>query len=174
MFMGTEAATIGPRGEVRKALYERLPGLRSFFAVRVDADDVEDMMQDVALRLHLCRRTDGIENGRAYIYQVARSVVTDQRRRSSCRQRDRHDPWTTSHEPVDEHCPERVLEGKQELERAMQALHELPERTAQVFTLHRIEQMPCAMIAARMEISVSAVEKHIMRAMRHMTAALAA
>lgn len=173
MQVANEVSHMRLAADIRTTLYERLPGLRSFFAGRVDADDVDDMMQDVALRLQLCSRSDAIENGRAYLYQVARSVVVDQRRRSVCRQRDRHGPLAESHEPIEECGPDRVLEGKQQLECAMRALRELPERTSQVFTLHRFDHVPCAAIAERMHISVSAVEKHIMRATRHMAAAIA-
>jgi RNA polymerase sigma-70 factor (ECF subfamily) len=174
MFIQSEMTVATLDTESRSQLHERLPGLRPFFALRVDANDVEDMMQDVALRLQMCERTDEVENGRAYLYRVARSVVTDQRRRRICRQHHRHDSWSTGHEPVDERSPERVLAGKQQLACAMEALHELPERTRRVFKLHRFEHMPCATIAKLMEISISAVEKHIMRATRHMAAAIAA
>ena len=174
MFVGTIGASTSRECDSRSRLYDRLPGLRAFFVLRVDADDVDDMMQDVALRLQSCSSSDAIIHGRAYLYQVARSVVTDQRRRSACRQRDRHEPWAAIHEPIEERCPDRVLEGKQQLECALSALDELPARTAQVFRLHRFDQVPCAIIADRLQISLSAVEKHIMRATRHMAAALAA
>lgn len=173
MQVANEAPNVCAGADIRTSLYQRLPGLRAFFTGRVAADDVDDMMQDVALRLQLCSRSDAIGNGRAYLYQVARSVVFDQRRRSVCRQRDRHEPLAESHEPIEERGPDRVLEGKQQLECAMRALRELPERTSQAFALHRIEHVPCTAIAERMHISVSAVEKHIMRATRHIAAAVA-
>jgi RNA polymerase sigma factor (sigma-70 family) len=174
MFVGKIGRATSRCGDARSSLHERLPGLRAFFAVRVDANDIDDMLQDVALRLQSCASDNAVHHGRAYLYQVARSVVTDQRRRSACRQRDRHEPWSAIHDPIEERCPDRVLEGKQQLECALSALEELPARTAQVFKLHRFDQVPCAIIAVRLKISVSAVEKHIMRATRHMAAAVAA
>ncbi len=47
------------------------------------------------------------------------------------------------------------------------ALAELPERTQTVFVLHRFEGLRYGEIAVTLGISVSAVEKHMMRAMSH-------
>lgn len=171
---GTKDQGGGAPEETRAFLHNRLPALRAFFAQRAHVDDIDDMVQDVALRLHICSLGDTLENGRAYLYQVARSVVIDQQRRRRTRACGRHLHLSASHEPIEERCPERVLKGKQELALALQALNELPERTMRVFKLHRFERVSHAAIAADIGISVSAVEKHIMRATRHMESALAA
>jgi RNA polymerase sigma-70 factor (ECF subfamily) len=64
--------------------------------------------------------------------------------------------------------PERVLLGKEALVRATAVLLELPERTRMVFVMRRLEGMRYLDIAARLGISVSAVEKHMTRAMAHL------
>jgi RNA polymerase sigma-70 factor (ECF subfamily) len=48
----------------------------------------------------------------------------------------------------------------------MQAIAALPARTRDVFVLHRFEEMSGSRIAAALGLSVSAVEKHIMRALK--------
>ena len=48
------------------------------------------------------------------------------------------------------------------------ALHELPERTRVVFALHRFEEMSYAQIARRLQVSVSAIEKHMIKALAHL------
>lgn len=161
------------RGQQRADLLDKVPSLRPFFSNRVRPDDIDDMLQDVALRVHVCRREDEVENGRAYLFQVARSVITDQRRRSASRRRDRHEPLARDHEPVEERCPERILLGKQRLAEVMRLIQEQPERTRDIFRLHRIEHVSCVEIAGRLGISVSAVEKHVMRAARHLATHLA-
>ena len=42
----------------------------------------------------------------------------------------------------------------------------MPERTRDIFVLHRFENISYGEIAMRMNISVSAVEKHIMKALK--------
>ena len=53
----------------------------------------------------------------------------------------------------------------------MQDILALPERTRDVFMLHRFEQMSYPEIARAFGISVSAVEKHIIKALRRLTEA---
>jgi RNA polymerase sigma factor (sigma-70 family) len=160
-------------GEQRAALIEKIPSLRAFFTIRVKSDDVDDMLQDVALRVHVCRRDDAILNGRAYLFQVARSVITDRRRRAVSHGRDRQEQLAPDHDLVEERCPERILLGKQRLAEVMRLLQLQPERTREIFRLHRLEHASYGEIADRLGISVSAVEKHVMRASRHLAAHLA-
>lgn len=56
--------------------------------------------------------------------------------------------------------------------RALAALNELPERTRRVFVLVRFEEMSYKLVAQRLGVSVSAVEKHVMKALRHLNARL--
>jgi len=44
----------------------------------------------------------------------------------------------------------------------------LPERTRDIFILFRVEKMRQAEIAKRLGVSVSAVEKHVIRAAAHL------
>jgi RNA polymerase sigma-70 factor (ECF subfamily) len=147
-----------------------LPAVRRFLMKRAQRDDVDDLVQEVALRMHT-RRADGeIANLEGYLFQVAQSVLTDRARRDQSRARGRHQPMEEYHHPVEGRSPERVLIGKEQLSRLIAAVGDLPERTRQAFVLHRFEEMSYAAIARHMGISVSAVEKHIMRAIRLLAA----
>ena len=53
--------------------------------------------------------------------------------------------------------------------RATAALLELPDRTRIIFVLRRLEGMKYSEIAHKLGISVSAVEKHMLRAMSYLT-----
>ena len=142
--------------------------VHNFFVRRLGSQDAEDMVQEVALRLHQRQAESRIESPEGYAVQVARSVLTDRWRRESVRQRDRHVTLEDYHHPVEDISPARVLEGKERLTQVLRSLEELPDRTRQVFVLHRFEELSYAAIASHMEISVSAVEKHIMKAIKHL------
>lgn len=159
--------------DMRAGLIDGLPMVRAFIARQVPPGDVDDVLQDVALRLQLCASRDPIDNGGGYLFQVARSVVFDRRRRDATRLRARHETLSDQHHPADPLSPARVAEGREQLARAMAALQALPERTRQIFMLHRFERMRYAEIAAQLNISVSAVEKHIMKAVRQLVEACA-
>ncbi|MGH1558579.1 sigma-70 family RNA polymerase sigma factor [Caulobacter segnis] len=68
--------------------------------------------------------------------------------------------------PPDELTPERSLIGKEGVEAMLAVLDDLPDRTRHIFLLHRFEEMTYQRIARELGISVSAVEKHMMSALK--------
>jgi RNA polymerase sigma-70 factor (ECF subfamily) len=77
------------------------------------------------------------------------------------------DPELHEGEEID---AERVFSGKEELRAVTAALLSLPERTRTVFILRRLEGYRHGDIATQLGISVSAVEKHMVRAIQHLSA----
>jgi RNA polymerase sigma-70 factor (ECF subfamily) len=60
------------------------------------------------------------------------------------------------------------LIARQELSQIVQALSDLNVRTRTVLMLIRLEQMKAAAVADMLGISVSAVNKHLANAVRHL------
>jgi RNA polymerase sigma factor (sigma-70 family) len=140
--------------------------LQRYFLRRVsNQGDVEDMIQEVFLRL--MRRADlqsiGYLDG--YLYEIAASVFQDRLRRRRARAMHLHDEFQDNHSPQD-FSPERVLIGRESIGRVAQALTELPERVRTAFAMHRFEGLRPPEIAQRIGVSVSAVEKYVIRAQR--------
>lgn len=146
-------------------LVEFRPALLRYFSRRVHAShEVEDLVHDVLVRLVRNRQFADSEGARGYVFETANSVLVDYiRRRSSAGGRAQLALDVEGHEGED-FGPERVLQARQELSLATAILMELPERTRTIFILRRMEGMRFADIAARLGISVSAVEKHMQRA----------
>lgn len=142
-----------------------VPGLRRYFAKRVPADQIDDLIQEVFLRLQAHRADTPIEHLDRYLFTVAANVLTDQARRRAVRHHSAHESFEVRHHPIEERSPERVLLDQEGLDVVMQAIHALPERTRDVFVLHRFEEMSGSRIAVALGLSVSAVEKHIMKAL---------
>ena len=107
-----------------------------------------------------------IEHVDRYLFTVAASVLTDQARRRAVRHESVHDSLEDSHHPAEERTPERVLLDREALDVVVAAISGLPARTRDVFVLHRFEEMTCNRIAAQLGMSISAVEKHIMKALK--------
>jgi len=63
---------------------------------------------------------------------------------------------------------ERALLSEEALHRVHAALLQLNERTRDIFILSRLEQMKYSEIAAMLAVSVSAVEKHMIKALAHL------
>lgn len=140
--------------------------LRPYVARHVPRDQVEDFLQEIMLRLHQRQSTSPIDNFRAYAFQTARSVIVDRGRRDTVRKQDEHFALTELHHPVDHITPEQVLLGRESLQRLAAALERMPERTRDIFVLQRFEEMSYPAIAEHLEISLSAVGKHMVKALR--------
>jgi RNA polymerase sigma factor (sigma-70 family) len=135
--------------------------LRGYFRKRAAAADVEDLVQEVFLRLQSRRAESEIQDLERYLFVVARHVLAS--RRSAPVQEGTDSLLNALHDEV---SPERVMLGRERLDRALTVIASLTPRTRQVFLLHRFEEMTYQSIARRLGISVSAVEKHIMIALR--------
>jgi RNA polymerase sigma-70 factor (ECF subfamily) len=144
-----------------------VPGLRRYFSKRVPASEVDDLVQEVFVRMQ-AHGGGGppIDHLDRYLFTVAASVLTDQARRRAVRHETAHETLNEFHHPIEDLTPERVLLGREALEGIVAAITDLPARTRDVFVLHRFEEMTCTSIAAQLGMSVSAVEKHIMKALR--------
>jgi RNA polymerase sigma factor (sigma-70 family) len=147
------------------------PALLGYFRRRVsDAAEAEDLAQEVFLRMLHRGSVSSIEDARGYLFETASSVLIDRGRRLKVRHRSEHESFNPAlHGGVD-FTGERVYSGQEALRRASAALQELPDRTRTIFVLRRLEGMKYPEIARLLGISVSAVEKHMVRAISHLTA----
>lgn len=141
------------------------PSLQRYFARRiVDRAEAEDLVQDVFFRLTRRGSLEDVENLSGYIFETAASVLQDRARRRQVRAADAHDAFDGERHAGEDFAPDRVFDGKERLRQVSVALLELPERTRHVFVLRRLEGMRYNDIASQFGITVSAVEKHMQRA----------
>jgi len=143
--------------------------LRYFEKRGVRKMDLEDAVQEVFTRL--TRREGFSELGglQEYLFETASSVAVDYHRHwGSQRRSGEHDPYDDSRHAVEDFSPEEILAGKEDLQALYRALLELPERNRHIFVLNRFEKMRKPEIARRLGLSLSAVEKNLVRAHEHL------
>lgn len=146
----------------------RLP-LVHYFGKRIrEAYDVDDLVQEVFIRL--ARRAVLSEIGHidGYVFQTAANVMRDRARRQAARRFAAHDELQEERLPADDISPEHVLLAKESLDQAIAAIEELPARTRQVFVLQRYEGMKHEEIARHLHMSVSGVRFHMQTAKVHL------
>ena len=174
---GSSART-APGPSRRDALLEALAlrytkSLTSFFTRRVENKaDVPDLVQDVFLRLAKLRDLAAVEQPDHYLFRTAASALRDQVRRDRVRDRSSHYEFDELIHGSSGLSPERVLAGRQAVQRLQETLRGLPERTRDVFVLRVFEGFKMAEIARDLGISQRAVEKHYARAMAAVSTAL--
>ncbi len=132
--------------------------------------DVEDMVQDVFLRLANRADIETIEQPERYLFTTANSVLKDRHRRGVTRAADAHVPITDTVEAG--FSPERIALGQESVALLIRALLELPERTRTAFVLYHFDEFSHAQIGCQLGMAVSTVEKHMARANRHLMRAV--
>jgi RNA polymerase sigma factor (sigma-70 family) len=141
------------------------PALMAFFVRRIaNHAEAEDLTQEVFARL-AAMPSDRMAHADAYIFQIAANLLKDRGRREKVRADYRLGVAASDGHGVEPIDPDRVLAGRQALGQIAGVLRDLPERTRTIFVLYRIESMKKRDIAASYGISVSAVDKHLMKAM---------
>ena len=150
------------------------PALMAFFLRRLhNHAEAEDLTQEVFARL-MAMPEVRLSQADAYIFQIAANLLRERARLRERRPEDIHDPQSDEFAGrSEEFSPERILLGREAYARMIEALQELPERVRAIFVLNRFEELSAAEIARRLGVSVSTVEKDMMRAVAHLRARLA-
>ena len=148
------------------ALYARLRGpLRRLFAsYRLNAIETEDLTQEVFLRMVGPAAPRTLHKPDAYVFTLARNLVKDRARRLCTRAAASAISLDDVDIPSQLPGPEEAFECEERLEEAASVLESLRAETRLAFLLHRLHGASYASIAARLGVSISMVEKHIMGA----------
>lgn len=171
----SSAATVLPRdpdppldkaGSPPEWLYRRChTTLRPALAGRLGSvDDADDVLHEAFARFLSFYAGQPVRNPLAMLARIAMNIVRDAGRARTLRRAvlaRQVEPLCAIAPPPD---PEEDLADKQRLRRLCDAIDGLPPRCREAFLLHRIEGLPQAEVARILGISLSGVEKHLMRA----------
>lgn len=124
-------------------------------------DDADDLIQEAFLRLHVyCKGEDKPD---AFLYRTVLNLSVDMHRKE---RRHLYSGESVEQLVLSDARPtlDEDFAASQRLTRAALVLDALGPRTREIFIMHRVEGHGCAHIAQHFGISLSAVEKHIARA----------
>jgi len=143
------------------------PGLRTWLGRRQPIGlEVDDIIQESYAILADLETVEGIRHPRAYLYQVARSVITRNVRKARVISIKAVEELAQLEHADDRPSPEQVTIDRDELRRIAEAIGAMPGKTQEAFVLRRVDGLSQREIAARMAISENTVEKHISRGLR--------
>ena len=159
------------------AYFEQRTAVGRFLQARLGASsDVEDLLQDLYLKVAALDPAMEVRDARAFLYRLASNQMMD-RWRSGQRSVARDAAWRLANHAVgttedldDAPSAEAVVVGRQKLAALTCAVDGLPDKTRTVFRLHKFEGLSYAEVAGRLGISRSSVEKHMMEALRVLNA----
>lgn len=135
-----------------------------------DPAQAEDLVQEAWLRFEQAARQQKLEQPLSYLYRIVRNLALDGRRRfvreTDVVTRGNFDA-ATGVSADQAPSPEKVALHKDELERVMEAMAELPERTRIALEMHRFGGCKLREIAAFLEISVPMAHVLVAEGVQH-------
>ena len=154
---------------------EQRDALARFLRARLGSHgDIEDLLQDLYLKIVSLDPDYAVAEPRAFLYRLASNLLLD-RARSSRRSQVRDTAWRQvahhsegAEDVADSPSAEAAVMDRQHLRRLLDSLGSLPERTQSIFRMHKFDGLSYAEVAATLGISRSSVEKHMISALRQL------
>ncbi len=139
--------------------------------------EAEDVVQEAYIRMLTMPAGHAVlRNAKAFLFTVASNLAVDTVRREQRQRRlfPTMSETSTAYEgdALEVICPRRSTEDQVDasmrLSWVLEAVDDLPANCRQAFTLHKLQELSYAEVAAEMKITVSMVEKHLSRALQHL------
>ena len=149
------------------------PSLRAYLRRAFPTlDDADDVMQESFIRLWRAQVAGNVRSAKAFLFTVARHLAVDLFRHKATL---RFELMVDNRElPVLAEAPDvaELVSRKQELEILREAIHVLPDRCRQVFTLRQVFGLSQKAIALKLGISEKTVERQLETGMKRCVAYL--
>jgi RNA polymerase sigma factor (sigma-70 family) len=154
-----------------EAYRREIPRLIRLFRMTVrDRDDADDMAQETFARFIGVAAPASIRSPGGYLTRIAFNLIRDRDKRGSTKLARICLPIEAGLESAAHDDQHREIEAREQAEIWRTILSELPALTLDVFLLNRIDGLTYDAIGDRLGISKPRVQKHIVKALRHIDA----
>jgi RNA polymerase sigma-70 factor (ECF subfamily) len=134
--------------------------LARFFS---DRQDIEDVAQEAYLRAYVAEQQKEIEQPKAYLFRIAKNIALTELTKKSKKITDYLEECGASVVIECVAAADSEVEAQESLGLYCEAVAALPEKCRQVFLLRKVHGLAHKEIAQRMSLSVSSVEKYLLR-----------
>ena len=131
-----------------------------------DANEIEDMRQEVYARVCEAAQARTPEHAKSFILKIARNLVIDRVRRGQVVPIDAVADLDALGIAVDAPGPDRSVMAREQLRRLQSALDKLSPRVRQVVVMRRVECIARREIALRMGVTEDTVAEYLADGMR--------
>lgn len=138
-------------------------GVLKRIAKRTGGVDAEDLLHSAYLRLEQYSATNTVANPAAFLVRTAVNIGIDAYRHDRRIYGDTRAPVPELADAVP--SAEEVVAAKELLSRIVSGINRLPDRTREIFLMHRVDKLEYSEIARQLGISESAIEKQVAKAM---------
>ncbi len=150
--------------EILKAFVENEAAIRRYLSrFSSCAQDIEDYAQEAFVRGFAAEMRSEIREPKAFLFRIAKNLALADIRKNKRSPTRKLEDLGGAELILDEVQPpaDELLDGRRKLALFTMAVAHLPPKCRKAFLLRRIEELQYKQIANRMNISVSAVEKHV-------------
>ena len=162
--------TVGRRRTLDALYREERAGLIAYLARRVDSERARDLAQDVFLRAATSKQLTELVNPAGFLRRIAFNLLVDEARRQKCRVRTL--PLLENADAPSRAAQEDAVHVREARHVLEVALAELPQKTARIFAMNRIEKKSYRQIHLELGIALPTVDYHMMKALAHLRQAL--
>ena len=128
--------------------------------------EVDDLIKEAYAKFAGLATVSKITQPKAHAYQIVKRLISDHIRRAKVVSIEAVAEAARFFASEEGMTPERILSGRQELERLYQAIARLPGPCRSVFVMRKFDDKPQKAIAAELRISENIVERRMSRALR--------
>ncbi|OQP44433.1 hypothetical protein A4H97_08615 [Niastella yeongjuensis] len=148
-------------------MYERyfILLLNAAFKRLQSKEDALEIVQDLFVQLYFKRKKIETHNLGGYLHMMLRNKIIDRFREQLVRKKHIYRLQLQKPETSAE-APENNLDVKQLEQKIYTVIDRLPDKCREVFLLSRFDNLSHQAIAEQLNISVSTVEKHIVKALK--------
>lgn len=155
------AASVCNENYFNQLYLDQAPGLRNHLYYKCgDLQKAEDLLQDTFVKVWDKCAEVVLSTVVGFIYTVANRLFLDQARKVAVNLKFEKSQ-TQQHDEADPHYALRTKEFQEQIEKA---ISELPDGQREAFLLNRIDKLTYKEIGQRLEISSTAVEKRMTKA----------
>jgi RNA polymerase sigma factor (sigma-70 family) len=134
--------------------------------------EVYDLRQDIYVRVYEAATNARPLAPKSFLFTTARHLMTDRVRRQRIVSIDAVEDLDALNVMIDDISPERRISAHQELRRLAEAIDQLPPKCRAAVWLRRVDDLSQKEVAAKLGIAQKTVEKHVMKGMKLLAAAL--
>lgn len=138
---------------------------------RARAHEIEDLRNDVYIRVLESARKVRPTAPKAFLFVTARNLLVDRIRHERVVPIEQIEDVELADLLIDELSAEQQASGRQRLQQLARMFDRLPQRCREVLWMRRIEGLPQKTVAARLGLADATVEKHLYRALKTLTEA---
>lgn len=148
---------------------EHIGEIRRFLARRLSCvEAAAELAHEVFIRYMVAAPESPIQNPRAFLFRIAGNIAIDHARANPVKKGQWIDIAEYGELASDYPSPERFAAARQELDRLRQAIEELPPKCREVFIRHKFDGIPQVKLAQEYQVTLNAIEKHLVRALIHL------